>query len=63
MCVCVQCVGAVVEFSIRILTLLMPVSLKAIFYHSTLVLFVAVIIGRCVRSHCHLDMFVCVTAA
>ncbi len=38
--------GVVCEFSARILTMLLPPSVKAIFYHSALVLFIAVIIGR-----------------
>lgn len=38
------------EFSVRILTILLPPSTKALFYHSVLVLFMAVIVGRQVQS-------------
>ena len=39
-------VGSVVEFSIRFLTVFLPSSLKATFYHSSLFLVVAIVIGR-----------------
>lgn len=39
-------VGIVMEFCTRILTVLLPPSLKAVFYHSALVLFLAVMVGR-----------------
>ena len=36
----------VLEFCVRILTVLLPLPLKGIFYHSALVLLVSAIVGR-----------------
>ena len=38
------------EFSVRILTILFPPSTKGLFYHSVLVLFMSMIVGRQVQS-------------
>lgn len=38
--------GIVIEFAVRMFTILLHPSLKAIFYHSTLILILSIIIGR-----------------
>ena len=38
--------GIVIEFAVRMFTILLHPSLKAIFYHSTLILMLSIIIGR-----------------
>lgn len=39
-------IGIVIEFAIRVLTILFPASLKGAFYHSMIVLVLSVVIGR-----------------
>lgn len=39
-------IGIVIEFAIRVLTILFPPSLKGAFYHSVIVLVLSVVIGR-----------------
>lgn len=39
-------IGIVIEFAVRVLTILFPSSLKGAFYHSMIVLVLSVVIGR-----------------
>lgn len=43
---CFHLLGIVIEFAVRVLTIILHPSLKGIFYHSTLVLILSIIVGR-----------------